>query len=261
MEMNTCDTNNNYPMFTNFINQTNLVIINSLPVTKGLFTRFKDSSGQPGSQSVLDYGLRDSESVHTVNSFVIDPDARFDFCSDHALLEATLSFGRKISVHWQVSEALQFKFTSKSNFSNFQSKLSSLISSVSINDFDCLSTEDMLAILVKYLQDSGTSAFGLKVKKIRRRQQIPQYVIGIIQTKNQLCRRIQEAYITNAPNLNELKQLLENIKLEIRNEISKIKLKRRTHIRMKILKNDPSRKRFWSFLKNQLRAASNITGK
>ena len=119
----------------------------------------------------------------------------------------------------------------------------------------------MLDILVKSLQESGRTTFGLKVKKIRPRQQLPQYILGLIQTKNQLCRRVEEAYIMNSPNLNQIKELLENTKLQIRNEISRVKLKRRTRIRMKILKNDPSRKRFWSFLKNQFRAAGTITGK
>ena len=89
MENNTPDTNNNFPMFSNFIKSTNLVILNSLPITKGLFTRFDDESGSPGTKSVLDYGLRDSDSVHTVSSFIIDANARFDCGSDHALLEVT----------------------------------------------------------------------------------------------------------------------------------------------------------------------------
>ena len=84
LEDNLPDVNNNHPMFLNFINCTNLVIINSLPVSKGLFTRFMDGSDRPGTRSLLDYGLRDADSVHTVSSFVIDKNARFDCGSDHA---------------------------------------------------------------------------------------------------------------------------------------------------------------------------------
>ena len=92
MEENLPDVNNNYPMFLNFIESTNLVIINSLPVCKGLFTRFMDGSERPGTKSVLDYCLRDADSVSTVSSFIIDSNAQFKCGSDHALLEATINF-------------------------------------------------------------------------------------------------------------------------------------------------------------------------
>ena len=38
LEKNLPDTNKNFPMFLNFIKSTNLVIINTLPVSRGLFT-------------------------------------------------------------------------------------------------------------------------------------------------------------------------------------------------------------------------------
>ena len=261
MELNTSDTNNNFPMFTNFIRNTNPVIINALPIITGLFTRFRDSSGRPGTQSVLDYGLRDSDSVHTITSFIIDSDERFNFNSDHALLEATISFGDRVSVNWQVCNALHFKFTSKSSFKQFQEKLKCLASSTTLDDFSNLSTENMLAHLLESLQESGKQAFGLKVKQIRSKQRLSKYILGLIQTKNHLCRRVKEAYISTASDLDHLKEMLVDIKLQIKDEICKLKIKRRTRIRMKILKNDPSRKKFWSFLRNQFRAAGNLTGK
>ena len=36
LEGNTKDTNNNYPMFMTFIQQVNMTIINTLPITKGI---------------------------------------------------------------------------------------------------------------------------------------------------------------------------------------------------------------------------------
>ena len=39
LEGNTPDTNQNTPLFMNFVSEVNMVIINSLPITKGLFTR------------------------------------------------------------------------------------------------------------------------------------------------------------------------------------------------------------------------------
>ena len=63
---NTPDTNNNFPMFINFITEVNLTIINTLPIARGLFTRFMDSSGRPGSKSLLDYGLVDNDQKVTI---------------------------------------------------------------------------------------------------------------------------------------------------------------------------------------------------
>ena len=90
LENNTPDTNKNTPMFLNFMQQANLVIINTLPITKGLFTRFMNSPGLPGSNSLLDYGLIDGDHVNNVTSFVIDEEARYKCGSDHALLECVL---------------------------------------------------------------------------------------------------------------------------------------------------------------------------
>ena len=69
LEGNTPDTNKNFPMFMAFVQAANLVIINTLPITKGLFTRIMNGSNLPGTKSLLDYCLRDSASVHTVNQW------------------------------------------------------------------------------------------------------------------------------------------------------------------------------------------------
>ena len=51
LDKNTPDTNRNSPMFFTFLKETNLLIINTLPVARGLFTQFMDSSGRPGTKS------------------------------------------------------------------------------------------------------------------------------------------------------------------------------------------------------------------
>ena len=45
LEDNTLDTNQNTPMF---LAEVNMVIVNSLPISKGLFTRFMDNSCRHG---------------------------------------------------------------------------------------------------------------------------------------------------------------------------------------------------------------------
>ena len=179
MDDNTPDVNKNYHMFHNFLKSTDLVIMNALPVSQGLFTRFADASNQPGTRSVLDYGLRDSNSLHTISSFKVDADARFDCSTDHALLEATISFGAKTSVHWQVREALQFNFSSKSNFDGFQNVLENACSTISLNCFSSLTTEEMLLHLVTSVRESGIKSFGIKTKKIRKGRQLPKNIRDI----------------------------------------------------------------------------------
>ena len=66
LEGNTADTNQNTPMFMNFVAEVNLVIVDSLPISKGLFTRFMDNSGHHGKKSLLDYGVNDGDQVNTI---------------------------------------------------------------------------------------------------------------------------------------------------------------------------------------------------
>ena len=101
LEKNTPDLNKNTPMFLNFLKQVNLLIINTLPISQGLFTRFMDQSGQPGTRSLLDFGLIDEDEANSVTSFVIDENARFACGTDHALLECNLELKSKINLKWE----------------------------------------------------------------------------------------------------------------------------------------------------------------
>ena len=53
-------------MFLTFVAEVNLVIVNSLPISKGLFTRFMDNSGHHGTKFLLDYGVNDGDQVNTI---------------------------------------------------------------------------------------------------------------------------------------------------------------------------------------------------
>ena len=75
LENNHPEHNRNSPRFTRFLEEVNLTIINTLPVSKGLFTWFDDiGSRRP---SLIDYGLIEKGRENLVISFVIDEDARF----------------------------------------------------------------------------------------------------------------------------------------------------------------------------------------
>ena len=260
MEENLPDVNNNYPMFLNFIESSNLVIVNTLPVSRGLFTRFMDNSELSGSKSVLDYCLRDADSVNTVSSFIIDSNARFKCGSDHALLEATIYFGTKISLHWNISEALRFNFNENTNFQEYQNKLESLSSTINLDEYSKMSTSDMLHHLSKSLIDSGMLTFGLKTKKIKKGRRQPKHILELLREKEHTCIKLKEAHgFGDKVEIDSQTAELINIKQNIKDQIQKHKLKKRHRIRSIVLKKDPSRKKFWSFLKNQMKAAGNIS--
>ena len=261
LENNTPDHNLNTPMFLNFVKSINLIIINTLPLSKGLFTRFMDGSGRPGTKAVLDYGLIDADHVHTVTSFVIDSEARFDCGSDHALLEVVITFGPKISTHWSFNDAIKYDFQPNSDFTNYQEALDTHSSSITLHQFSSLPTEEMLPHIVKSINQSAMKTFGLKIRKKKRGQKLPASVIKLIKTRNETSKLLQQAFRdSDQPEIDSLSNHVQVLKTKIKTKICELKLNRRHRLRSKILRADPSRKKFWSFLRNQMKAAGAITG-
>ena len=56
-----------------------------------------------------------------------------------------------------------------------------------------------------------------------------------------------------------MKKEIDDLKMQIKEKISVVKLQRRSRIRSKLLLGDPTRKKFWRFLKGQMKAAGNIS--
>ena len=258
LEGNTPDVNKNGPMFLNFVSSTNLVILNTLPIAnKGLFTRFMDSTG---SKSVLDYGLVDCDNVNTVSSFVIDEDARYACGSDHALLLAKLIFNESPYVQWCVDDVLKFNIGEKTDYTAYQYHLDKLSGDVSLHMFESLDAEDKLAHITNSMIESGKVAFGLKTKKKKSPQKLPRPLLEKINFKNKLAKQVQEAAILGLDSVPALRARLVSVKLEIKDIFTSIKLKKRCRLRSKILLGDPCRKKFWRFLKHQIKSAGSITG-
>ena len=134
LEFNTPDMNDNSSMFLTFLNETNMLIINSMPIARGQFTRFM-STGSHRSSSLLDYGLIDYESSSTMTSFVIDLEARFKAGSDHALLNCDLNFGSCPSITWDFTDILHYNITNKTDYSSYVSALEINVSKMSLQDF------------------------------------------------------------------------------------------------------------------------------
>ena len=260
LEENTPDINRNSPMFFNFLQETNLLIINTLPLAKGLFTRFMDTSGRPGSMSLLDYGLIDHNSANTVTSFVIDEEARYEAGTDHALLECILEFGSRPKVKWNFQDAIHYNITDSSSYTDYQNHLDLETASIPLNKFAELPVTEMLPHISESINKSAKRSFGLKVKKHKQGQKLPKEIISLIRSKNDLKHKLVTAQTSiTTPESEAMQQELENMKAQIKESLSMHKLHRRSRLRSKLLLADPTRKKFWRFLKSQTKRAGHIT--
>ena len=260
LEGNTPDTNGNTPMFMTFISEVNLLIINTLPISKGVFTRFMDESGRPGTRSLLDYGLIDADRGHKVSSFVIDHEARFACGSDHALLECTLEVGAERKMTWAFQEALQYEIKDSTNFNGYKTCLDIHVSDIPLHTFSELSLDQMLPHISESIHKSATKSLGIKVKKRIRNKKIPKDILSKIRLKNELsCSLAQAHHTSDDHELARMKAALTDLKGEIKDMIINVKLKQRNHLRSRVLAADPTRRRFWRFLKHQSKAAGSIT--
>ena len=260
LETNTPDLNKNTPMFLTFLSEVNLLILNTLPVSQGLFTRFMDHSGLPGTKSLLDYGLIDSEHSHTVTSFVIDAEARFACGSDHALLECIIELKSQVSIRWEFQEVLQYAITDSTDYLSYQKALDSLSASIPLHNFSKLSCDQMLPHISDTINQSAMKTIGLKVKRRRKSVKLPKSIITKIKHKNSLASSLALANLHPlSHDIPAMQHELGVLKAEIRDLICKNRLKRRHHLRSKILAADPTRRRFWRFLKNQIKTAGAIT--
>ena len=197
LEANHPSINKNTPMFLDFIKQANLVIINTLPVSHGLFSRFMGDSSENG--VLLDYGLVDSDHVQNITSFIIDENARYDAGSDHALLVATIVFSEKTRISWCKKDSIRYDFTHASSFVTFQKNLDKYVGSIPLTHFQSLSTTEMLPHLTKCLNESGKQSFGIKARKARRGRKLPRPIITAIKDKNSLAAEVAKAHTVVPP--------------------------------------------------------------
>ena len=187
LDDNTPDTNMNYPMFMNFIQETNLMIVNTLPVSKGLFSWFGDKHGQPGSRSLLDYGLIDPEGVKNISSFVIDDKARFRVGGDHALLDCTLTFTKsQPKITWQYKDIVYYNINDSTNYHEYSHELETCISSIPLMNFEKLTTSDMLQHLTESINTCALKTVGLKIIKKAKGRKLPSSILKLIEEKNNL---------------------------------------------------------------------------
>ena len=64
-------------------------------------------------------------------------------------------------------------------------------------------------------------------------------------------RQVQQAFLENDRSADLLKLKLIDMKHEVDNMFADIRLRKRTKLRSRLLKEDKSRKKFWQFVKSQ----------
>ena len=172
LEDNHPEYNRNSSRIIRFLEEVNLMVINTLPLAEGLFTWFDDfGSRRP---SLLDYGLIDRDKAELVTSFVIDEDARFSCGSDHALLLCNIRFNHRPRVHWHYRDVYAYNISSRTRYDGYMEALSKTIGTKTLPDFSAASTDQMLAHLTESIHHAA------------------QPILALIKEKNFLVKQLKE---------------------------------------------------------------------
>ena len=86
---------------------------------------------------------------------------RFDCGSDHALLQAVLQFGKQPKVRWSYQEAVLYDLGEE--FSEYQTSLDTFASSIPIDQFSMMTSEEMLPHVSESINQAAMKSFELKV--------------------------------------------------------------------------------------------------
>ena len=256
LESNTPDLNQNSQRFFRFLEEVNLLVINTLPVSKGVFTRFDNFSG---SKSLLDYALIDKGKAETVNTFVIDEHARFRCGSDHALLHCSIEFQHRLRANWQFKESFNYNIRGSTNYASYRSNLDKALSSMSLYQFSQESAASKLHHITECIHFAAKESIGFKKFRRKKGRRLPAKIISMIKTKSSLLLQLRMGSSSSSLQHERLLKEYKEIKEKLDNEILSYKIKKRSAIRSKLLLKDPNRKSFWRFVRGQMAAVGVIT--
>ena len=160
LENNIDTLNSNTPFFKNFVKSLDLTILNTLPISKGLFTHFIEKDGKVISESILDYGLTEPSLTPFVTSFIIDSESRVDCGTDHALLLTTLRFKRSnFTINSKKTDIMSFILPADHNYKNFTRTFINSPDLPTLDQFHKLDVSDMAHLLTKTIFDSCCKTF------------------------------------------------------------------------------------------------------
>ena len=262
LEFNNPILNENEASFTRFVGDHGLVIVNTLPFATKKFTRFP-YRGDERSKSVLDYALVDSNFVSSISDFDVVEPPRFDFESDHALIECKISVAPFTSLN--AGSCLDFgssyRFNSDTCFKGYKSKLDELIRAVPIQQFAGSSTSIMLDHLSSSVTAAATACFGRATKRRKKGRILPAALVKIIKRKKDVTRAINMSSDPGCmeDGLDELRAELVGLKRAIRDSIADHQIRQRNKVKNTLLFRDPSRKKFWRHIRNKTQPTGVIT--
>ena len=123
-----------------------------------------------------------------------------------------------------------------------------------------MTATEMLPHVTESINQAALLTFGLKVKKKKKGRKLPRTVISTIKAKNILARQLHHAHQHSPQAEIDLLQCeLDTLKGQIKDSLCDVLLQRRHHLRSKKLRADPARKKFWRFLKGQIKSAGSIS--
>ena len=189
LEENKPNLNTNSPLFLNFVKSLNLTILNTLPISQGLFSHFVERENTPYSESLLDYGLSDSSMSPFITSFIVDSDARIDCGTDHALLLATIECNSSHTTsHPRVSEVFSYKLPTDQNYGTFNQAFRSNPTLPDLESFSQLDTTEMAKVLTKVITDSCCKCFlpTSNVRPPKRRHWLPPIIVKHINARRMI---------------------------------------------------------------------------
>ena len=187
-----------------------------------------NSSGQPGSYSLLDYALINDNAANSVKSFVIDEEARYAAGSDHALLEVEISLDPTPKVSWKMEEALRYVLDDPKKLSSYSKSLDQKIASIPLNDYRKLGTDRMLQYLTETIHETARENLGIKKRKKQRGRRLPRSIIDMIKRKNSLANTIPALV---GDGRRTVEEQVGASKIRIDEQIGSWKLQKRTHFR------------------------------
>ena len=104
---------------------------------------------------------------------------------------------------WAFQEGLQYEIKDSTNFLGYQTCLDLHLSDVPLHDFSDLSLDQMLPHISETVHKSATKSLGLRVKKRKRNNKIPNDILSKIKMKNELSQSFSQAHHDPDPDAHE----------------------------------------------------------